>query len=87
MQEQTPTSGLSVITRIFAPLLLVLLPLWAQAVIRDVPNGPVFAVAVGADGTSYLGGDFTALKPDTGNGAVIAQGTGDIDRKFPKVVG
>ncbi len=35
----------------------------------DGPNGAVNAIVKGADGTTYLGGAFTAYGPQTGNRA------------------
>lgn len=53
----------------------------------DGPNGVVEAVAVGDDGTVYLGGNFTAWGPQTGGGAVMHPVTAAVDRTFPPVVG
>jgi hypothetical protein len=38
-----------------------------------VTNGPVYAVVVGADGTTYIGGSFSQLRPATGSGVPIAR--------------
>jgi hypothetical protein len=56
--------------------------------IFDGPDGPVYATAVGADGTSYVGGNFTQWGPQTGAGAVLAStGSGTLNRNFPPVTG
>ena len=56
--------------------------------IFDGLNGSVLATAVGDDGTTYVGGNFTAFAPQTGGGAVLAStGSGALNRNFPPVVG
>ena len=63
-------------------------PAHADQQIFDELNGPVWATAVGADGTTYVGGQFTAYGPRTGGGAVLAAtGTGALNRQFPAVMG
>jgi hypothetical protein len=41
----------------------------------------------GADGTRYLGGDFSMMKTNTGAGALLNNTTGAVDRKFPAIEG
>ena len=74
--------------------LLSLTGLWsapAQAIgqqIFDGPNGEIHATAIGADGTTYVGGTFTQWGPQTGGGAVFAaSGAGALNRSFPQVTG
>jgi hypothetical protein len=56
--------------------------------IFDGLNGRVWATAVGADGTTYVGGDFKTYGPQTGGGAALAStGTGTVNRTFPPVSG
>ena len=52
-------------------------------------NGPVNAISEpDANGTRYLGGDFTALDVwDTGGGALTNATSGTVDPTFPKVTG
>ncbi len=71
-----------------ALFLLLLMPLLARPALLDIaPNGPVNATAVGADGTLYLGGDFTMMQTNTGGGAVLDGRTGEVDRQFPAIEG
>jgi Tol biopolymer transport system component len=51
-----------------------------------VTNGPVTAVAVGSDGTTYIGGDFTRVGPSTGAGVGIDTTNGG-DTDLPEVSG
>ncbi len=55
--------------------------------IFDGLNGPVYATAVGADGTTYVGGSFTAWGPQTGGGAALAVADGALNRTLPPVAG
>ena len=70
-----------------------LLALFAGAVqasgqqIFDGPNGAVYATAQGADGTTYVGGNFTAWGPQTGRGAALDLANGAVIRTFPPVNG
>jgi len=50
-------------------------------------NGTVYAVAVGPDGTTYIGGNFTQVGPATGGWAPIDAGAGALPPSFPKVAG
>ena len=66
----------------------------ALAAIPDAPdentwvtNGPIYATAVGGDGTVYLGGSFTYVGPYTGGGVVLSKETGQVQTSFPKVDG
>ena len=52
---------------VMAMLMLIASPIQAQLV--DGLNGAVNAIVKGADGTTYLGGAFTAYGPQTGNRA------------------
>ena len=36
-----------------------------------VTDGTVNATAIGPDGTTYIGGSFTCVGPDTGSGAAL----------------
>jgi hypothetical protein len=67
--------------------LLALLPLVAVAAIVDGPNGSVYAIARGADSTTYLGGDFTLWGPRTGGFGALATTDGAVDHNFPPVTG
>jgi hypothetical protein len=55
--------------------------------IFDGPNGKVRAIAAGADGTTYVGGDFTNWGPQTGGGAALAVSNGAVNRTLPPVAG
>lgn len=71
-----------------AIFLLLLMPLLARAGLLDItPNGYVNAMAVGEDGTLYLGGDFTAMQTNTGGGAGLDSSTAAPDQQFPPIVG
>ncbi len=50
-------------------------------------NGPVSAIAVADDGTTYIGGDFTAIVRSTGSGVPVDGTTGEPMPVFPKVAG
>ncbi len=50
-------------------------------------DGPVSAIAVADDGTTYMGGDFTAIVRSTGCGVPVDGTTGEPLPVFPKVVG
>ena len=67
--------------------LLALLPLMAAAALVDGPNATVYAIARGADGTTYLGGDFTLWGPRTGGLGALATTDGAVDHNFPPVTG
>ena len=54
---------------------------------RYVTNGTVYAVAVGPDGTTYIGGSFTQIGPVTGSGVPLDASTGVIASAFPEVTG
>jgi hypothetical protein len=66
---------------------LALLPLMAAAALVDGPNATVYAIARGADGTTYLGGDFTLWGPRTGGFGALATTDGAVDHNFPRVAG
>ena len=68
-------------------LLLLLPPLAARAALVDGPDTAVRALARGADGVLYLGGDFTRWGPQTGGGAALDSASGSVDRLFPKIFG
>jgi hypothetical protein len=53
----------------------------------DGPNFDVTSVAVGDDGTQYLGGFFTRWGPQTGGGAAVDATSGDLNESFPHVEG
>ena len=38
-----------------------------------ITNGAVNAIATAADGTTYIGGDFTYVGPNTGSGAALVR--------------
>lgn len=79
---------LSAIRTTLALLLALLMPLLAQADLLDnLPNGPVFATVGGANGTRYLGGDFSMIKTNTGGGAMLNSTAGAVDHKFPAIDG
>ena len=52
-----------------------------------IPNGEVNEIVVGSDGTTYLGGRFTAMGPYTGSFVSLDVTTGEHDNTFPKVNG
>jgi len=52
-----------------------------------VTNRPVRAIAVAADGTTYLGGDFTTVGIKTGTGVPISLDHGRVNGAFPEVNG
>jgi hypothetical protein len=54
---------------------------------RYVTNGPVKSMALGPDGTTYIGGDFTIVAPPTGGGLPIDTSTGQRAAVFPSIVG
>ena len=53
----------------------------------DGPNGAVNAIVKGADGTTYLGGIFTAWVTQTGGGALLGASNGAVNKAFPQVIG
>ena len=65
----------------------------AHAELSSVPsetwttNGTVNSIVVGEDGTTYVGGYFTYVGPNTGSGASVDTNTGEADTGFPKVEG
>ena len=65
--------------------LLALLPLMAAAAIVDGPNSYVYAIARGADGITYLGGNFTFWGPQTGGLGALGTADGAVNRNFPPV--
>jgi hypothetical protein len=67
--------------------LLLFTPLSLQAQLVEVPNGAVNAIVKGADGTTYLGGAFTAWVPQTGGGALLGASDGAVNTAFPKTIG
>jgi hypothetical protein len=67
--------------------LLALLPLMAAAAIVDGPNSYVYAIARGADGITYLGGNFTFWGPQTGGLGALGTADGAVNRNFPPVTG
>jgi len=52
-----------------------------------VTNGTVRATAIGPDGTTYIGGDFTYVGPATGSGVALNATSGARDTSFPFVDG
>jgi hypothetical protein len=52
-----------------------------------VPNDTVSAIATAPDGTTYIGGDFTYIGPNTGDGALLDATSGAPDMSFPLVEG
>ena len=56
-------------------------------VLGDAPTGFVRTVAVGGDGTRYVGGTFTTVGAATGGGAKVDSTTGTVDRGFPAITG
>ena len=63
---------------------------FAQAAIRPAPwgtNGPVNAVAVAPDGTTYLGGSFTGVGPTMGGGVPLPMNSNLPRVPFPRVNG
>src|ERR1035437_3613036 len=52
-----------------------------------VTNGTVFTMTTGADGTVYLGGNFTQVGPNTGSAVPVDTTTGIRLTSFPKVTG
>jgi len=52
-----------------------------------VTNGPVYATAIAPDGTTYIGGDFTYVAPNTGSGAALDATSGTPDTSSPQVLG
>ncbi len=52
-----------------------------------VTNGTVVAIAIGPDGTTYIGGNFTYVGPNTGGGAALDATSGAPDMSFPLVEG
>ena len=67
--------------------LIGLLPLATQATLNDGVNGNVYAVAHGADGTTYVGGAFSAAGATTGGFGALNTTDGTVNRAFPQVVG
>ena len=51
-----------------------------------VTNGTVEAIAI-AEGTIYIGGNFSYVGPNTGQGIPIGAGTGSVIYPYPKVDG
>ena len=49
-------------------------------------NGTVYSVARGDDGTMYIGGDFTYVGQNTGEGVPLDSTTGQISGTFPQVL-
>ena len=64
-------------------LVLLTLSGVAQAALSYAPNGQVSAVAIGSDGTRYLGGSFTAMALVTGGGAALDSSTAAVNMNFP----
>ena len=64
-----------------------LLPPGVQAAITSGPNNTVNAIAQGADGTTYFGGNFTYWGPNTGHGAALEASTAAVNLNFPVVNG
>ena len=52
-----------------------------------VTNGTVWAIAAGAGGTTYIGGDFTYVGPNTGGAAALDATSGAPDLALPLVEG
>ncbi|MBI4142794.1 peptidoglycan-binding protein [Candidatus Uhrbacteria bacterium] len=52
-----------------------------------VTNGAVRTSAVGSDGKMYIGGDFTYVGPNNGNGMPVSTSDATVDANFPKVNG
>ena len=52
-----------------------------------ITNGAVDATAIGPDGTTYIGGNFTYVGPVTGCGAALDATSGARDTAFPLVNG
>lgn len=50
-----------------------------------VTDGPVTAIAVGSDGTTYIGGSFTSVGPVTGSGVPVDTVSGRPVASFPVV--
>ena len=44
-----------------------------------VTNGVVRAIAIAPDGTTYIGGDFTYVGPNTGSGAALDASSGAVN--------
>src|SRR3954468_19325695 len=42
-------------------------------------NGPVFAIATGTDGSTYIGGQFTTVDPDPAPGFFSTDANGNSD--------
>ena len=67
--------------------LVSLLPPAAHAALTDGIGGAVYSVAVGADGTTYVGGVLSAVGAVTGGFAAMATTDGTVNRAFPMVTG
>lgn len=52
-----------------------------------ITNGSVDTIAVGADGTTYIGGNFSMVGPYTGGGVALDTTTGIYGSALPKVDG
>ena len=52
-----------------------------------VTNGRVLATAIGANGTSYIGGIFSYVGPQTGSGVALDVSSGVRDASFAMVQG
>jgi hypothetical protein len=52
-----------------------------------VTNGTVSAIATAPDGTTYIGGGFTYVGPNTGDAALLDATSGAPDMSFPLVEG
>ena len=52
-----------------------------------VTNGTVDAIATAPDGTTYIGGDFSYVGPNTGGAAALDATSGAPDMSFPLVEG
>src|SRR5665647_140003 len=52
-----------------------------------VTDGIVFATAIAPDGTTYIGGDFAYVGPNTGHGVALDPTSGAFDTSFPFVEG
>ncbi len=59
----------------------------APNLIPDGFNASVESLAVGADGTQYVGGSFTRWAPQTGGGAAVDTTSGQVNRSFPAMNG
>lgn len=62
-------------------------PVGGLPVTKLAANGPVSAVAVGKDGTTYIGGNFSQIGPVTGGYVPLDSTTGLAPASFPIVTG